>query len=49
MRDKYKRVTLNNLAETIIQAIYEKGDSYEKKISVYQTSLSNRHLVRFLK
>jgi ribosomal protein S7 len=47
IRDKHKLITLNNIAETIIQAIYDKGDSYEKKRSIYFTSNINRHLIRY--
>jgi len=32
LRDKYKSITLKNITETLIQAIYNKGDSFEKKI-----------------
>lgn len=49
LKDKYKSVTINNLADTLISAVYGKGLSIEKKMSVYETSTLNRHLLRFFK
>jgi ribosomal protein S7 len=49
LRDKYGSVTTNNVAEALISAIYGKGLSIEKKMSVYEVSTSNRHLTKFFK
>jgi len=37
------------LADSLISAIYEQGLAFEEKLSVYQISTDNRHLLRFLK
>lgn len=49
LRDKYKSVTIKNLADTLISAVYGKGLSIEKKISVHEMSTLNRHLLKFFK
>jgi len=49
LRDKNRIVTLSSLTDTLIQAIYNKGISIEKKESVYSISDTNRHLARFFR
>lgn len=49
LRDKYGSVTTDNIAETLVSAIYGKGLSIDKKMSVYEISTSNRHLTKFFK
>jgi len=48
IRDKQK-ITVSNLADLLISAIYEQGAAFEQKLSVYKNSTDNRHLLKFLK
>jgi len=49
LRDKYKRLTIENVSDALIGAIYNQGLSIEKKKSVYEIAASNRHLIRFFR
>lgn len=49
LKDKNRIITINSLSDCLISAIYDKGPSIEKKISVYKIADNNRHLVRFFK
>jgi len=49
VRDKNRIITIKNLTESLISAIYNRGISIEKKLSVYKTAGTNRHLVKFFK
>ena len=49
MKDKHGLFTVRSIADTLISAIYGKGPSMEKKLSVYDNSMLNRHLTKFFK
>lgn len=49
LRDKYRSINITNLVDILVMAIYGKGLAIEKKMSVYQTSTLNRHLIKFFR
>jgi len=52
LKEKHGRIykySVRSVADTLIAAIYGKGPAIEKKLSIYQNSMVNRHLVRFYK
>jgi len=49
IRDRLRKVSLKKIVEILLSSIFEKGEAYEQKLNVYQTSTTNRHLLRFFK
>lgn len=49
LRDKNRVITINDLADVLIMAVYDKGPSIEKKDSVNTIANLNRHMVRFFR
>jgi ribosomal protein S7 len=49
LRDKYRRLDITLLTETLVGAIQGTGASMEKKREVYLTAMKNRHLLRFFR
>jgi hypothetical protein len=45
IRDKDKFITLSNITESLVEAIYKRGVSYEFKLSQYKQGMDNRHLL----
>lgn len=44
-----KKITLNDVATTLVDAIYEEGESFKKKIEYYEQGMANRHLIRYFR
>jgi len=49
MKEKHGSFTVRNLTDTLISALYGKGPAMEKKKSVYESTILNRHLIKFFK
>lgn len=49
LKEKYRSFTIAKLVDTLISAIYGRGLSIEKKKAVYESSIMNRHLIKFFK
>jgi len=49
LKDQNKVINLASLSEVLVQALYNKGVSFEKKKSVYRMAKENRHLIRYFK
>jgi hypothetical protein len=46
---KQKKVSGQALADLLVSALHNDGESFEKKLNVYYIALENRHLLRFYK
>lgn len=49
LRDKYRRLIVNEVSNSLLGALFNKGLSFEQKKSVYKVAEENRHLLRYLK
>jgi len=49
VKEKHNFLKVSTLADLLISAAYEKGDSVKKKESIYFTAIENRHFVRYFK
>lgn len=49
IKDKYDKVTIPLVADTLISAIYDKGIAMEKKRETYTEGFKNRHLIKYFK
>jgi len=49
IRDNNKRLTVDSVKEALIDALYERGVSWEKKKAVNETSAANRYLLNLLR
>lgn len=49
IRDKYRKLSIKLVCDALLFAVYNKGISIEKKLSLYNIALSNRHLLRFFR
>jgi len=48
LKEKFSKLSIKLLVDTLVISIYGKGPSIERKISLYKTSSQNRHLLRKL-
>ena len=48
-KEKYTFLKASTLADLLISAAYERGESVKKKESIYSTAIENRHFVRYFK
>lgn len=49
LRDKYRRLRVEDVSESLIGSLFNKGLSFEKKMEVYKTAEENRHLLRYIR
>lgn len=49
LKEKNKRVKLEDVVEVLILALYNKGLSFEKKINTYKEGRANRFLIKYFK
>jgi ribosomal protein S7 len=49
VKDQHRRISVSLIADCLVNALYDKGASMEKKLAVYNLGSSNRHLVRFFR
>ena len=49
LKEKYGFFTVTKLTDILISAIYGRGLSMDKKKAVYESSIVNRHLIKFFK
>jgi ribosomal protein S7 len=49
LKDKLGKFSLKTVSDVIIDAIYNKGLSIERKLSIYEIGSKNRHLIKFFK
>lgn len=49
LKDKYRRLDVNQVVDVMVSSLYNKGLAIEKKQSVYKQGSLNRHLLKFFK
>lgn len=49
LRDKFRRLIVNHVADCLVGSLFNKGLSFERKSLLYKTADENRHLLRYMK